>query len=121
MGVRRGDTVVVQRLDPLGPSLPELLALVEDLAARNVSLRSLCEQVDTTSAAGRLVLHVFGALTELERARMHERITAGPSRSTSVRTGRRTTASIVGVAIDACASVETTRDAGLGDCRTPGA
>jgi DNA invertase Pin-like site-specific DNA recombinase len=71
------DTVVVCRLDRLGRSLPELLGLVEDLAARGVGLRSLAEQIDTTSAAGRLVLHVFGALAEFERALMHERTMAG--------------------------------------------
>ena len=59
-----GDTVVVCHLDRLGRSLPELLALVEDLSLRGVGLRSLAEQIDTTSAAGRLVLHVFGALAE---------------------------------------------------------
>ena len=57
-----GDTVVVCHLDRLGRSL--LLALVEDLSLRGVGLRSLAEQIDTTSAAGRLVLHVFGALAE---------------------------------------------------------
>lgn len=60
-----GDVVVVCRLDRLGRSLPELLALVQDdLAGRGVGLWSLGEQIDTTSAAGRLVLHVFGALAE---------------------------------------------------------
>lgn len=72
-----GDTMVVTRLDRLGRSLPDLLALVEQLAGRGVGLRSLGEQIDTTSAAGRLVLHVFGALAEFERALMHERTVAG--------------------------------------------
>ena len=60
-------------LDRLGRSLPELLALVEDLTARRVGLWSLAEQIDTASAAGRLVLHVFGALAEFERALMPRR------------------------------------------------
>lgn len=72
-----GDTVVVARLDRLGRSLPELLRLVEDLAGRGVALRSLGEQIDTSTAAGRLVLHVFGALAEFERAVMRERTVAG--------------------------------------------
>lgn len=72
-----GDTVVVTRLDRLGRSLPDLLTLVEQLASGGVGLRSLGEQIDTTSAAGRLVLHVFGALAEFERALMHERTVAG--------------------------------------------
>jgi DNA invertase Pin-like site-specific DNA recombinase len=69
--------VVVCRLDRLGRSLPDLLNLIEDLAAGDVGLRSLAEQIDTTSATGRLVLHVFGALAEFERALMHERTMAG--------------------------------------------
>ena len=69
--------MVVTRLDRLGRSLPDLLGLVEDLAARDVGLRSLAEQIDTTSATGRLVLHVFGALAEFECALMHERTMAG--------------------------------------------
>lgn len=52
-------------------------ALIEDLTGRSVGLRSLGEQIDTNSAAGRLVLHVFGALAEFERALMHERTMAG--------------------------------------------
>jgi DNA invertase Pin-like site-specific DNA recombinase len=72
-----GDTVVVCRLDRLGRSLPDLLNLVRDLTVRDIGLRSLAEQIDTTSATGRLVLHVFGALAEFERALMHERTMAG--------------------------------------------
>lgn len=68
-----GDTVVVTRLDRLGRSLPDLLGLVADLAGGGVGLRSLAEQIDTTSATGRLVLHVFGALAEFERALMQIR------------------------------------------------
>ena len=62
-----GDNVVVTRLDRLGRSLTHLLGLVEDLAAAGVGLRSLGEEIDTSSATGRLVLHVFGALAEFER------------------------------------------------------
>jgi DNA invertase Pin-like site-specific DNA recombinase len=72
-----GDTVVVTRLDRLGRSLPHLLSLVENMAARGVGLRSLAEQIDTSNASGRLVLHVFGALAEFERGINHERTMAG--------------------------------------------
>jgi DNA invertase Pin-like site-specific DNA recombinase len=72
-----GDTVVVCRLDRLGRSLPHLLGLVEDLTAHGVGLRSLAEQIDTASATGRLVLHVFGALAEFERGINYERTMAG--------------------------------------------
>ena len=72
-----GDTVAVCRLDRLGRSLPHLLSLVEDLAGRRVGLLSLAEQIDTSNATGRLVLHVFGALAEFERGINHERTIAG--------------------------------------------
>lgn len=68
---------MVSRLDRLGRSLPHLLNLVEDLTNRGVGLRSLAEQIDTTSATGRLVLHVFAALAEFERSLNHERTIAG--------------------------------------------
>ncbi len=64
---RPGDTLVVWRLDRLGRSLPHLIATVTDLAGRGVGLRSLKENIDTTTAVGKLVFHVFGALAEVER------------------------------------------------------
>lgn len=75
--VQSGDTLVVSRLDRLGRSLPHLLDLVEHLASLGVGLRSLAEQIDTTSATGRLILHVFAALAEFERGINHERTMAG--------------------------------------------
>lgn len=74
---RSGDTIVVTRLDRLGRSLPHLLDLIERMASRTVGLRSLAEQIDTTSATGRLILHVFAALAEFERGINHERTMAG--------------------------------------------
>ena len=50
---------------------------MEELAAAGVGLRSLGEEIDTSSATGRLVLHVFGALAEFERGLMRERTMAG--------------------------------------------
>lgn len=75
--LRAGDTVVVWRLDRLGRSLRDLLDRVEDLHTRGVGLRSLRETLDSTSAGGRLVMHVFAALAEFERDLIHERTTAG--------------------------------------------
>lgn len=72
-----GDTVVTTRLDRLGRSLPHLPDLVEELSERDVGLRSLAEEIDTSSATGRLVLHVFGALAEFERGINYERTMAG--------------------------------------------
>jgi DNA invertase Pin-like site-specific DNA recombinase len=71
------DTLVVCRLDRLQRSLPEPMALVENLTRRGVGLGSLVEQIDIATAAGRLVPHVFAALAEFERALMRERTMVG--------------------------------------------
>lgn len=75
--LRAGDTVVIWRLDRLGRSLKNLIALVERLEAVGVGLRSLQEKIDTTSSGGRLVFHLFGALAEFERNLVRERTQAG--------------------------------------------
>ncbi len=74
---RAGDTLVIWRLDRLGRSLSNLIELVRELDARGVGLRSLHEGIDTTTATGRLVFHVFGALAEFERDLNRERSEAG--------------------------------------------
>lgn len=88
--LRHGDTLVVWRLDRLARSLRHLLDLVEQLAGRGVYLRSLTEQIDTSSASGRLVLSVFGALAEFERELIKERTAAGlaAARTRGARIGR---------------------------------
>lgn len=74
---RAGDTIVVWRLDRLGRSMQHLLDLAADLEARGVGLRSLNEQIDTTTANGRLIFHVMAALAEFERGLLSERTSAG--------------------------------------------
>ncbi len=74
---RAGDTLVVWRLDRLGRSLKDLIALAEGLDKRGVGLKSLKEALDTTSSGGRLVFHMFGALAEFERDLIRERTRAG--------------------------------------------
>lgn len=71
--LKAGDTLVVARLDRLGRSMPHLVATVHELAARGVGFRSLAESIDTTSAAGRLVLHIFASLADFERELIRER------------------------------------------------
>ena len=75
--LRDGDTLVVWRLDRLGRSLRHLLDVVTDLEARGVGLCSLTEQIDTTTATGRLVFAVFAAMAEFERDLIRERTQAG--------------------------------------------
>lgn len=75
--LREGDVVVVWRLDRLGRSLKNLIALVEDLAERGVGFRSLSESIDTTTANGKLFFGIMGALAEFERDLIRERTMAG--------------------------------------------
>ena len=74
---RAGDTLIVWRLDRLGRSLKDLIALAERLEQRKVGLKSLKEALDTTSSGGRLIFHMFGALAEFERDLIRERTQAG--------------------------------------------
>jgi DNA invertase Pin-like site-specific DNA recombinase len=75
--LRAGDTLVVWRLDRLGRSLRHLIETIGDVEQRSVGFRSLTEGLDTTTAAGRLTLHIFAALAEFERALVLERTRAG--------------------------------------------
>ena len=75
--LRPGDTLAVVRLDRLGRSLRELLDVVETLEKRSVALLSLEEKIDTSSAAGELVFHVFGAIAQFERRLIAERTRDG--------------------------------------------
>ena len=74
---RPGDRLCVTRLDRLGRTLRELLETVEDLKARGVDLVSLEVRLDTSSAAGELVFHVFGAIAHFERRLISERTRDG--------------------------------------------
>lgn len=75
--VRSGDVLVIWRLDRLGRSLRDLIEIVAELDQRGVGFRSLRENIDTTTAGGRLVFHFFGALAEFERDLIRERTNAG--------------------------------------------
>lgn len=75
--LRDGDTLTVWRLDRLGRSLKDLVGVVSDLEARGVEFRSLSESIDTGSAGGKLIFHVFAALAEFERSLIRERTRAG--------------------------------------------
>ena len=66
---REGDVLVVARLDGLVRSMRQLLSTVDALQTRGIGLRSVHENIDTTSATGRLILHIFAALGQFERTR----------------------------------------------------
>ena len=74
---RPGDRLCIIRLDRLGRSLRELLETVDGLKARGIHLISLEERLDTSSAAGELVFHVFGSIAHFERRLISERTRDG--------------------------------------------
>jgi DNA invertase Pin-like site-specific DNA recombinase len=75
--LRKGDTLVVWKLDRLARSVKDLVETVHDLNQRGVGFKSLTESIDTTSSGGRLVFHIFGALAEFEHSLIRERTIAG--------------------------------------------
>jgi DNA invertase Pin-like site-specific DNA recombinase len=87
---RPGDIIVVWRLDRLGRNLKELIETVNQLAERGIELRSLKENIDTTTPTGKLMFHIIAALAEFERDVISERTQAGleAARARGKRGGR---------------------------------
>ena len=77
---RRFDVLVCWRLDRLGRSLKHLILFLEELSALGVAFVSLAEGIDATTPAGRLQMHILGAIAEFERARIAERVRLGLAR-----------------------------------------
>ena len=87
---RSGDTLIVWKLDRLARSMKQFIETVDELRLKGVGFRSLTEALDTTTAQGRLVFHMFGALAEFERSLIRERTQAGLAAARRVgRTGGR--------------------------------
>jgi DNA invertase Pin-like site-specific DNA recombinase len=88
---RKGDTLVVWKLDRLGRSLGHLVETLAALRERGIGFRSLRESIDTTTSGGKLVFHVFAALAEFERDLIRERTRAGleAARARGKKGGRR--------------------------------
>ena len=100
---RRFDVLVCWRLDRLGRSLKHLITLLDDLQALGVAFVSLAEGIDATTPAGKLQMHILGAISEFERARIAERVRAGLARVR--REGRRLGRPPVQMSRDAVESV----------------
>lgn len=75
--LRPGDVLVVWKLDRLGRNLAEVITIVDSLNERGIQLRSLTEQLDTTSSYGRFFFSMIAAFAELERNLISERTKAG--------------------------------------------
>ena len=89
--LQAGDTLVVWKLDRLGRSLRDLIALLDDLKARDVAFRSLTEAIDTATPTGRAMWQMVGILAELERSLLLERTKAGraAAQARGVKMGRK--------------------------------
>lgn len=89
--LRHGDVLVVWRLDRLGRSLADLIAMVTALKAKGCGFRSLTEAIDTNTAGGELLFHLFGAMAQFERSLIIERTRAGlaAAKNRGVKLGRK--------------------------------
>lgn len=75
--LQRGDTLCVYKIDRLARSLMDLMVLLNELAAKGCTFRSLTEPIETTTPAGRLMVQILGSFAEFERAVIRERCAAG--------------------------------------------
>ncbi|WP_105416501.1 recombinase family protein [Neorhizobium sp. T25_27] len=75
--LRKGDVLIVWRLDRLGRSIGHLISVIEGLKRRGIAFLSLTECIDTSSAGGKLVFHFLAALAEFEKSLIRERTIAG--------------------------------------------
>lgn len=75
--IRPGDTLAVWKLDRLARSIRQLIDTIDTLERARCGFRSLTEAIDTTSSTGKLIFHIFSALTEFERSIIRERTVAG--------------------------------------------
>jgi DNA invertase Pin-like site-specific DNA recombinase len=77
--LRKGDELVVWRLDRLGRSIKHLISLINDFNSKDIIFRSLTESIDTSTTNGRLIFHLFASLAEFERNLIRDRTMAGLS------------------------------------------
>ena len=75
--LRQGDVITVTKYDRLARSLRDLLDIVDTIQEHGAGFRSLAEDIDTTTPAGRLVFHVFASIAQFERERISERTKEG--------------------------------------------
>ena len=75
--LRDGDVVVVWKLDRLSRSLKDVLHIMDRIADAGAGFRSVTENIDTTTPAGRMMMQMVGSFAEFERAMIRERTSAG--------------------------------------------
>ncbi len=77
MMMRKGDTVIVWRLDRLGRSMKDLIELLNEFKEKEILFKSIKEGIDSSSSNGQLMIHIFASLAEFERNIVRERTLAG--------------------------------------------
>ncbi|WMP17325.1 recombinase family protein [Thiothrix lacustris] len=89
--VREGDVLVVTRLDRLARSMHDLVQVTQELERKHVGLVVLEQELNTTTAAGKLLFHMLGAVAEFERSLINERIAEGvtKAKAAGVKFGRK--------------------------------
>ena len=75
--LRKGDTVIVWKLDRMGRGLRDMIILMKEFQEKGVGFKSLTEGIDTTTPTGTLIFHIFASLAEFERSLIIERTQAG--------------------------------------------
>ena len=74
---RKGDVLVVWKLDRLGKSLQNLLKTINDLEKRDIGFNSITESIDTTTSTSKLIFNIYGSLAEFERSLIKDRVNSG--------------------------------------------
>ena len=89
--LRSGDTLVVYKLDRLGRSLRNLVEIIDDLTHREVAITSIKDNIDASTATGRMIVNLFATLAEFERDMIAERCQTGrqAAKARGVRFGRK--------------------------------
>ena len=75
--IRKGDTIVVWKLDRLSRSLKDLLFIIEQIENAGAGFKSLTESIDTTTPAGKMMMQMVGVFAEFERSMLKERTIKG--------------------------------------------
>lgn len=90
--LRRGDEIVVWRIDRIGRSMIDVITTVKDLLDRGIEVRSLSDGIDPSTREGRLMLHLMATFAEYERELIQERVQAGvdAAKARGVKFGRPT-------------------------------
>lgn len=105
--LRSGDTLVVYKLDRLGRSLRNLVEIVDDLTRREVAITSIKDNIDASTATGKMMINLFATLAEFERDMIAERCQAGrkAAKARGVRFGRKPGAKKIQEKAKACAAL----------------